>query len=125
VSTNLWPDFKLAPDTKSPKSIVEGLSEGLDEKTEGLVRFESNRSIKNQKVQVTFSFYAPRLGYGFPFLKITFPIDKFYPVTIDAEQMETTVAQDENELVHAIANLYKAPSTIAIVERLMSLANNL
>jgi hypothetical protein len=125
VSSNLWPDFQIAQNAKSPKAVVEQLGAGLEQKTDDLVRFYfTNTSIREGNVHATFALSAPNLGYSYPFLRIYFPVDRFYPVTIVPDKMEVMRAKDEDELTVVIKSVFNAPSTIETIQRLMTLASN-
>ena len=78
-------------------------------------------SIKDNKVEVSFSLYARSLSYHFPFLRAKFAVEPVYPVTVVADKMTDVVANNENELIASLARIFNAPSTIETIQRLMSL----
>ena len=123
MSSNLWPDFKVEPKTRSPKAVIEELGKGLEEKTGSAVRFSfSGTSIKGDQVRSAFSLYSPRLGYGYPFLRAIFPVDKFYPVRVIADKVDEITANNESELIEALAKVFNSPTTIETIQRLLTLA---
>lgn len=122
MSDNLWPDFPAGKAASSPKAIIEAAGAGLDVKTNGLVRFYSmGMTIRDNVVDSTFSLYAPKLSYHFPFLRARFPIDASYPVTLTADRLPEEVAADESALLTCLANIFRAASTVDTIQKLMSL----
>jgi len=45
-----------------------------------------------------------------------------YPVKVIADRMTEAVANDENELIETPTKIFNAPSTVATIQRLISLA---
>ena len=124
MSTNLWPDFDSAQTPRSPKAVVEQAGRGLSKKTKGIVDFTMFLipSIQNNQVEVGFSLYVRSLSYHFPFLRIRFGVESMYPVKVIADKMTEAVANDENELIETLTKIFNAPSTVATIQRLISLA---
>jgi hypothetical protein len=120
---NLWPDFDIGQAPRSPKAVIQQAGGGLREKTDGLVQFWMGpASIRDNKVELSCSLYTPALGYHYPFLRAQFAVEPVYPVTLVADKMPDIVANDEKELIEALAKIFNAPSTIATIQRLMSLS---
>lgn len=125
MSRNLWPDFDIGQGPRSPKSVIEEAGSGIDQKTRGLITFYSAAPIINgDKVVAEFNLYSSSLRYHFPFLRAAFGVDSVYPVTLTAHKMADIVANDEKELIEALAKIFNASSTVEIVQRLMSLAKS-
>jgi hypothetical protein len=124
MSTNLWPDFDSAQAPRSPKAVVEHAGKGLSQKTKGIVVFTMflTPTIRSNEVEVGFSLYVQSLMYHFPFLRIRFGIESMYPVKVIADRMTEAVANDENELIETLTKIFNAPSTVATIQRLISLA---
>jgi hypothetical protein len=123
MSKNLWPDFDSAKLPRSPKSVIDEAGSGLEQKTDGAVRFWSGSTrILREKVVVECSLFTPALMYHFPFLVVEFGVQDIYPVTIAADKVGDGVAHDEKELTTLLAKIFNAPSTVATIERLMALA---
>jgi hypothetical protein len=124
MSENLWPDFNAGQMPRSPKAVIEAAGRGLKEKTGGLVQFTQlgTASIKDNDAQVAFSLYSQPLSYHYPFMRARFAVSSLYPVTVVADKMPEVVANDENQLIAALATIFKAPSTVDTIQRLMSLA---
>lgn len=120
---NLWPDFDKVQAPRSPKAVIEEAGGGLHVKTNGVVRFYPlSTSIKDEKVVVAYSLYSPSLSYHFPFLRVTFAIEPVYPVTIVADKLPEVIADNETALIASLGKIFNAPSTVATIQRLMSLA---
>src|SRR4029077_17527066 len=123
MSENLWPDFEAANAPRSPKTVIKEGGAGLEKKTNGLVNFyPMNITIKDNNVELTFSFYDPSLIYHFPFLRAKFAVEPPYPVTVVADKMPDVVANDENQLTAALTRIFNAPSTVETIQRLISLS---
>ena len=123
MSENLWPDFDIGQVPRSPKAVIEEAGGGLEEKTNGLVKFSSGvTSINDDQVEVPFYLFTPSLSYSFPFMRATFAVEPVYPVTLVSDKMTDVVANDESELTASLAKIFNAPSTVATIQRLMSLA---
>ena len=121
---NPWPDFDVADAPRSPKSIVEELGAGLENKTMGVVKFyrAGVRISDENAASVTFNLYTPALRYHYPFLTITFPVDTSYPVKVVADKVPDAVANNENDLIASLTEIFNAPSTVQTIQRLMGLA---
>jgi hypothetical protein len=123
MSENLWPDFSAAQVPRSPKAVIEQAGDGLAKKTNGLVKFYSaGATIKGDKVEIPFTLWTPSLLYHFPFMRAIFAVEPVYPVTVVVDKMPEVVANDEKELTESLVKIFNAPSTIATIQRLMSLA---
>jgi hypothetical protein len=123
MSENLWPDFDIGQVPRSPKTVIEDAGRGLEKKTRGMVQFYTmGISIKDNKVEVSFSLYSRTLGYHFPFLRAKFEVEPIYPVTVVTDKMADVVANDEKELTASLAKIFSAPSTVETIQKLMSLA---
>lgn len=123
MSKNLWPDFDSEQAPRSPKIVIEEAGAGLDEKTDGLVKFyRASVSIRGNSVEVLFTLYTRSLGYHFPFLRAEFSVDSVYPVKVVADKMTDVVANDENELIASLEEIFNAPSTVETIQKLMSLS---
>ena len=122
MPTNLWPNFDIGRAPRSPKTVIEEAGAGLDEKTNGTVRFWAlGTSMKDNNFQSSFSLYSPALRYHYPFLRAKFALEPVYPVTISPDKMTEIVANDEKELIAALTKIFNAPSTVETIQRLMSL----
>jgi len=55
-------------------------------------------------------------------MRARFAVEPLYPVVLAADKMPEIVANDENELTTALARIFRAPSTVETVERLISLS---
>lgn len=120
---NLWPDIDLAQAPRSPKAVIEEAGSGLGEKTNGLVDFSTApASIDYDVVKLSCSFYVESLSYYFPFMRAKWSVDSNYPVALAADKLEDTVVENEGELSEALAKIFRAPSTIETIQRLMFLA---
>ena len=123
MSKNLWPNFDTGQALRTPMTVIQEAGAGLEEKTNGLVKFyRMSPSIKDNKVEVSFTLYAPSLSYHFPFLRAKFAVEPVYPVTVVADKLTDVVANDENELTASLAKIFNAPSTVETIQSLMSLA---
>jgi hypothetical protein len=123
MSENMWPNFETAQTSRSPKTVIEEAGRGLAERTKGVVRFYTlSTSIKNDNVEVAFSLYTQALSYHFPFLRAIFAVDPVYPVKVVPDKMPEAVANDENELTTLLGKIFSAPTTIATIQRLLSLS---
>src|SRR4051812_34609008 len=93
MSDNLWPDFHFEEgEVRSPKSVIKEAGRGLDEKTDHIVRFYTMHSaIDSSTAELTFSFYVRNLNYHFPFMRVSFAVDTFYPVRIIPDKMDPIV----------------------------------
>lgn len=122
MSENLWPDFDIGPAFRSPRAIISEAGAGVREKTRGLVTFYANPvHIKDNDVEAPFDLLCIPLAYSFPFMRAIFRVDAAYPVKLVAHRMPDIVANDESELIAALATIFKAPSTVETIKRLMSL----
>ncbi len=123
MSENLWPDFNIGQVPRSPKAVIEEAGRGLEEKTDGMVKFWTmSTSIQENEVKVQFSLYSRKLSYHFPFMRAEFLVESGYPVRVVADKMKDIVANDENELTASLGKIFNAPSTVSTIQRLMSLA---
>ena len=123
MSKNLWPDFNVDHTPRSPRSILEEAGSGLEEKTSGLVQFYvGTPSVKDNKMEIPASLYVPSLPYFYPFLRVIFAIDSFYPLRIVADKIEEIVANSENELIDSLGRILSADSTRESIERLISIS---
>lgn len=120
---DLWPEFDSEQALRSPKTVIEEAGAGLEEKTNGIVKFSRmNVSINDNNVEVLFSLYTRALSYHYPFLRATFAVDPVYPVTVVADKIADAVSNDESELIALLDKIFNAPSTVATIQRLMSLS---
>jgi hypothetical protein len=123
MPTNLWPDFDIGKAPRSPKTVIEEVGDGLEKKTNGLLRFyRMTIAITDNQVEAAFSLYSRSLGYHFPFLRAKFAVERVYPVTVAADKLPDTVVNNEEELTKALAEIFNAPSTVETIQRLMSLS---
>jgi predicted site-specific integrase-resolvase len=120
---NLWPDFDIGQAPRSPKTVIEEVGSGLEEKTNGLVQFyRMNIKIKDNQVEAVFSLYSRPLLYHFPFLRAKFAVEPVYPVTVTADKLPEVVVNNEDELTASLGQIFNAPTTVETIQRLMSLA---
>ena len=126
VFNNLWPDFVADPSApRSPKIVIAEAADGLKEKTGGSVTvFQANISITDNTVELSYTLFSMPLRYHFPFMRARFPVEAFYPVTLTAHKMSDLVATDENGLNGALATIFNAPTTIEVIQRLLSLGED-
>jgi hypothetical protein len=125
MSKNLWPEFELAENLRSPKTIIAEHVAGLRERTEGLVGFSRPRThITGEEVTLSFDLYAPTLRYSFPFLQVRFSIQNNYPVRLIADKMDEFTANNEDELIAGLSKIFTAPSTVQTIQQLLSLASD-
>jgi len=123
LSENLWPKFDNAGGPRSPKAIIEEAGSGLKERTGGVLEFyRTDTTIKDNEIKLTFTIWSGVLRYHYPFIRATFAVDPPYPVTLVADKMPDSVANDENELKAALAKIFNSPTTKDTVQRLMTLA---
>ncbi|WP_020470167.1 hypothetical protein [Zavarzinella formosa] len=123
MTKNLWPDFDIGQMPLSPKQIIEEAGAGLEEKTNGLVRFSyEGVVVQVNTVELTYALYSRKLQFHFPFLQVKFGITSHYPVTIVADKLPDMEAADEDNLIESLAKIFNAPSTIKTVQQLMALS---
>jgi hypothetical protein len=121
---NLWPDFDVGAQPRTPRAAIEEAGVGLADKTKDSVKFMPYGApqIKDNVIVFTYSLYAKLLGYHFPFLRVTFGLLQSYPVKLVADRMAELVAGDETELNAHLATIFNAPTTKETVERLIALS---
>lgn len=125
MAEDLWPDFKVGEAPRTPRVVIQEAGEGLEKKTDGLIRFYSATPvIKEKRVAAPFNLYVPALSYHFPFLRAEFDIASFYPVKVTASKLQEVTAKNEKELIAALAEIFRAPSTVETVQGLMSLVKS-
>ncbi len=126
MTKNLWPDFDFsnAALPKTPKGVILEAGDGLKERTNGLIEFDSlNTQITGASVELTFSLWSHRISYQYPFLKATFPIATLYPVAITVDKMDgPMIAANEEQLVKALEQAFRAETTIATIRQLVALS---
>jgi hypothetical protein len=124
MEQNIWPDFNPSDSPSTPKSIIEGAGNGLIEKTGGLVRFYTmGVNFSAGYANTSHSLYASRLSYHYPFLKAKFPIETYYPVELTADKFPgVIVAKNEPELLKALSEVFRAPTTVETIKQLIGLS---
>jgi len=55
-------------------------------------------------------------------LRITYPLESGFPVKLTAHKQPDIIANDDSELLAALAQIFHAPATVEIVQKLMTLA---
>ena len=123
MSTDLWPEFDVASKS-TPRKIIEQAGAGLEKKTKGLIQFHlSNTTISEGFAILDCSLYSPTLTYFYPFLKVRFPVVDGYPVELVSDKMPDTLrATNEQELLDVLGKIFRAPSTIDTIQKLIALS---
>lgn len=122
MTENLWPDFSAEEGPRSPRNVIEEAGDGLAKKTKNIVTFFTSRpTIANNDIAIQFNLYTAKLSYHFPFMRAKFRLDAYYPVSLVAHKMPDIIANDEKELIAALAKIFTAPSTIDVIQKLMAL----
>ena len=122
MNENLWPDFDVSEAPRSPKAVIEEAGSGLKDKTKDTIWFWTlGTNIRGNVVEARFSLYSRSLAYHYPFLVAKFPVDPLYPVTLTPDKMAEVQANNEQELIAALANIFNAPTTKETIQKLMGL----
>ncbi len=123
MNKNLWPEFDVASKS-TPKTIIEQAGAGLEEKTNGLIKFVVNRvKISMGVASFDCDIYSPTLQYIYPFLKVRFPMVDGYPVELVADKFPDTLrAANEEDLLAMLEKVFQAPSTIDTIQKLIALS---
>lgn len=124
MTIDLWPNFDVTVVKPTPKTIVEQAGKGLSEKTKGLVQFSPyGNDITDQTMSLSYSLFASKLRYHYPFLEVRFPVADGYPVELTADKMPDRFrATNEQELLKVLGEIFQRPSTIETIQRLISLS---
>jgi len=125
MSDNLWPDFEVSGQARSPKAVVQEAGIGLREKTDGRIDFvqHGTTQISDQKVSVSYALWVPALNYSYPFIRIVFGVVESYPVRVAADGLGEFQANNEPELIGVLAKVFSADRTVKTITRLMQLAS--
>ena len=119
---NLWPNFDVGQAPRSPKSVTEEAGSGLSERTGGRIAFWTlGTSMNHALVDVEFSLYVPTLQYHYPFMRIQFAVNHFYPVRIFADNSQEITASDEMKLTVELEKIFNAPSTVKTIQGLLAI----
>jgi hypothetical protein len=123
MSTDLWPEFDVSSKS-TPKTIIEKAGADLEKKTKGLIKFNVHGTrISEGMLTLECGLYSPTLSYQYPFLKVRFPVIDGYPVELVADKVPDTLrAANEEELLGALGKVFRSPSTIDTIQKLIALS---
>jgi hypothetical protein len=121
---NLWPDFPLKQNNRALKRILFSEGRGIEDKTEGAIRFELETRANDAKEGFVHHGYlaVPNVGYRYPFLRVHHGREP-YPATIVADAFSRdVVVHNEKEFLATLERLFQDDTTKKTVQQLLDVA---
>ncbi len=119
----LWPDFDFENETRTVKTILRDEGSGIQEKSNGLIRFEVSTTSFHGEIEHTCHLTVSKIGYQYPFLKVSHGISE-YPAKIIADiYKHGKQVNGESELLDSLREIFGAPETVQLIRNLYRAAS--
>ena len=122
MAENLWPDFPKGH-RRTIKTILMELGSGIQEKTEGTIRFFVDTSLEEPgNFKHRCQLHVVPIAYFYPLFTVTHTASMFPVTTVSDALGQPIVSKSEEEFTAVLKRVITSESTRNVVEQLLDAA---
>ncbi len=125
MSRNLWGDFPVEEDVKTPESVLRDQAQILAEATQGLLDGRLEFSQKGSDFDIRFYIVAPLLNnFRYLVARVVYPATLFPVEVWGADELLAYTCKDMDEFEEAIGRILQSENTRRAYSVLLAQSRN-
>jgi hypothetical protein len=119
----LWPDIDVEKTESVPKRLLNDAKKELEQLSKRKLTLIVRSKLSEELITLSASILARGAAFNYPLMDVEYKVVEQFPVKIvGGNPTRERIANDEGQLADAIKSILAEDETVAVVQRLMSIA---